>query len=273
MMGDGLSRAFLLYVAALGGPNDGPATAYPVWPSGCAAYEAAQRVLCLQSIVHDFGTLARYASANAALPPPAAGERRAVFFGDSITDNWDAPGFGGFFPGRAFVNRGISGQTTAQMLLRYRQDVIDLNPAVVVILAGTNDVAGNAGPVSDETLMGNFRTLADLAAFNGIQVVLSSILPVTDVKKDTEGVPRTWTLGRPPARIKALNVWLADYARANAYVYLDYATPMTAPDGSLRADLTDDGLHPNAAGYAVMAPLAEAAIQKALEPPPAPIRR
>jgi lysophospholipase L1-like esterase len=215
-------------------------------------------------------TLARYAAANAALPPPAPGERRVVFFGDSITDNWDAEGYGGFCPGRLYVNRGISGQTTAQMLLRFRADVIDLSPAAVVILAGTNDVAGNAGPVSDAAIHGNVRSLAELAVANGIAVVLCSILPVVDGTKDAEGRTRVWTDGRPPARIQGLNRWLREYAQANGFVYLDYAAAMADADGSLKRELTDDGLHPDAKGYAVMNPLVEAAIRKALQTPARP---
>jgi lysophospholipase L1-like esterase len=269
-------RAFVVYLAAFAGLNANAAE-WPVWPTGCDRFEGAQKTECLQSIAFDFGALARYASANAALPPPLPLERRVVFFGDSITDNWDAAGFGGFFPGKPYVNRGISGQTTAQMLLRYRADVVDLSPAVVVILAGTNDIAGNAGPATDAAIRNNFRSLADIASANGIELVLCSILPVTDVKIGEDGKPRVWSGGRPAARIDGLNRWLQEYANANGYVYLDYATPMAAPDGPLKADLTDDGLHPNAAGYKVMGPLVEAAIAKALgarqpvrRPPPVP---
>jgi lysophospholipase L1-like esterase len=263
---------FFVCVAAGAVPQAHAQTTFPVWPSGCSRFEGAERAACLLSIANDYGTLARYASANAALKPPLPRERRVVFFGDSITDNWDAEGFGGFFPGKPYVNRGIGGQTTGQMLLRFRQDVLDLDPAVVVILAGTNDVGGNAGPASDATIQDNLRSMAELASFNGIQVVLSSILPVSDGKKRADGTPYVWTDGRPNARLKGLNEWLKAYTNANAFTYLDYATPMTAADGTLKSDLTDDGLHPNAAGYAVMNPLVEAAIAKALEPPPS-IRR
>jgi acyl-CoA thioesterase I len=269
--------AFVVYVAAVDRTN-ATAADWPVWPTGCDRFEGPQKAECLQSIAFDFGALARYASANAALPAPAPGQRRVVFFGDSITDNWDAPGFGGFFPGKPYVNRGISGQTTSQMLLRYRADVVDLNPAAVVILAGTNDVAGNAGPATDASIRNNFRSFADIASANGIELVLCSILPVTDVKTGADGKPRVWSDGRPAARISGLNRWLQEYANANGYAYLDYATPMSAPDGTLKPELTDDGLHPNAAGYAVMGPLVEAAITKALgarqpvrRPPPVPV--
>lgn len=261
-------QGVLAFLSAWAVPAAYAQTAFPIWPSGCSRFEGAERSQCLLSIANDYGTLARYASANAALTPPAPRERRVVFFGDSITDNWDAEGFGGFFLGRPYVNRGIGGQTTSQMLLRFRQDVLDLDPAVVVILAGTNDVGGNAGPVDDATIQANLKSMADLAAYNGIQVVLSSILPVSDGKKRADGTTYVWTEGRPNARLRGLNEWLKSYTSANAFTYLDYATPMTAADGTLRSDLTDDGLHPNAAGYAVMNPLVEAAIAKTLEPPP-----
>lgn len=241
-------------------PSPSPAS-YPVWPSGCARFDGADRVACLESIAFDFGTLKRYAADDAALAPA---EGRVVFFGDSITDNWDAPGYGGFFPGKPYVNRGIGGQTTAQMLLRYRPDVLALKPATVVILAGTNDIAGNSGPMSVETIQGNLQTMAELARLHGASVVLASILPVRDDKPGPDGKPRVWTDRRPPATIARLNTWLAEYARANGHVYLDYFSAVVAKDGTLRSELTDDGLHPNAAGYAVMAPLAEAAIAKAM---------
>ncbi len=267
--------AFLTYVTAIDRTN-AIAADWPVWPTGCDRFEGSQTTECLRSIAFDFGALARYASANASLPAPLPLQRRVVFFGDSITDNWDAAGFGGFFPGKPYVNRGISGQTTAQMLLRFRADVIDLEPAAVVILAGTNDVAGNAGPATDVAIRNNFRSFADVASANGVELVLCSILPVVDGKPGPDGQPRVWTDKRPPARINGLNQWLKEYASANGYVYLDYAAPMSAPDGSLKPELTDDGLHPNAAGYAVMGPLVEAAIAKALgaraprRPPPVP---
>jgi lysophospholipase L1-like esterase len=212
----------------------------------------------------DFGRLSRYAEANALLAPPKPGEGRVVFLGDSITDGWSMPQKGGFFPGKPYVNRGISGQTTTQMLVRFRQDVIALQPAAVVILAGTNDISGNSGPVDLATIEANLATMSELAKLHGIKVVLASLLPVTDAKTDREGRPRVWTQGRPPEKIQALNAWLADYARQNGHVYLDYFSAVVDGAGRLRSDLTDDGLHPNAAGHALMAPLAEKAIAAAL---------
>jgi lysophospholipase L1-like esterase len=182
--------------------------------------------------------------------------------GDSITDNWQQPRFNGFFPGKPYVDRGISGQTTPQMLLRFRPDVIDLKPKAVVILAGTNDIAGNTGPLPDEEVEGNLQSLAELAKANGIKVVLSSITPTSAYHVAANGIPQTTT--RPMARIKAINEWIQKYAAANGHVYLDYFSAMVDANGVMKTELTADDLHPNAAGYAIMAPLAQAAIDKAL---------
>lgn len=237
---------------------------YPVWPKGCARFEGPERAACLEFVSFDFGRLSRFAAANAALPPARPGEARVVFFGDSITDGWSRPENGGFFPGRPYVNRGIGGQTTAQMLLRFRPDVIALEPRVVVILAGTNDVAGNSGEATVETIEGNLASMAELARAHGIRVVLASLLPVSDDKKDTSGLPITRTRQRPPEVLRALNRWLSGYAARNRHAYLDYYTAMAGANGLLRPELNDDGLHPNARGYALMAPLAEKAIAEAM---------
>lgn len=206
----------------------------------------------------DYGQLARYREADAKLGPPAAGENRVVFFGDSITDMWKLEDS---FPGKPYVNRGIGGQTTPQMLVRFRQDVIDLHPRVVVILAGTNDIAGNTGPMRDEDIEANYASFTELALANGIHVVYSSVLPVhnyTERSKD-------FFAQRPPKRILELNNWLKDYCTKNKIVYLDYFSALVDEQGMLKKDLAEDGLHPNAAGYKIMAPLAEAAIQKAMK--------
>jgi len=187
-----------------------------------------------------------------------------VFFGDSITDNWSKPDYGGFFPDKPYVNRGIGGQTTAQMLLRFRADVLELSPRAVVILAGTNDVAGNAGPATPAQIQDNLASMAELAKAHGVRVVLASLLPVSDDKKDANGQPVTRTRQRPPATLGELNAWLSAYAAANGHVYLDYFSATADAGGLLRPELNDDGLHPNAKGYAVMAPLAEKAIAEAL---------
>jgi lysophospholipase L1-like esterase len=237
---------------------------FPVWPKGCARFEAAERTECLEFVAFDYARLSRYAAANAALAPPRAGEPRAVFFGDSITDNWSKAGYGGFFPGRPYVNRGIGGQTTSQMLVRFRADVLAIKAAVVVILAGTNDIAGNAGPVAVDAVEDNLVGMAELARAHGVRVVLASLLPVSDDKKDAKGQGIVRSTDRPPATIQALNAWLAGYAKKNGAVYLDYYSAVADAGGRLKPELTEDGLHPNAAGYGLMAPLAERAIREAL---------
>jgi lysophospholipase L1-like esterase len=202
----------------------------------------------------DWANLARYREANATLGPPAPGERRVVFMGNSITDGW-ARYFGEEFPGKPYVGRGISGQTTPQMLVRFRQDVIALKPAVVVILAGTNDIAGNTGPSTLEMIEDNLASMSELAQANGIKVVLASVLPVYDYP---------WKPGLEPAqKIITLNTWIRQYAAAHGAVYLDYHSAMADARQGMRKELSSDGVHPNEAGYRVMAPLAEAAIQKA----------
>ena len=206
----------------------------------------------------DYGQLARYREANAKLGPPATSENRVVFFGDSITDIWKLENY---FPGKPYVNRGIGGQTTPQMLVRFRQDVIDLHPKVVVILAGTNDIAGNTGPMRNEDIEANYASFAELARASGIHVVYSSILPVhnyTERSKD-------FFAQRPMSRVLELNKWLKDYCGKNNIVYLDYFSAVVDDKGLLKKDLADDGLHPNDAGYKIMVPLAEAAIQKAMK--------
>jgi lysophospholipase L1-like esterase len=240
-----------------------PEWRFPVTPNGCGRFPG-EEAACLEFVANDFGRLSRYAEANAALLAPRAGERRVVFLGDSITDNWSKAGYGGFFPGQPYVNRGIGGQTTPQMLLRFRDDVIGVRPEVVVILAGTNDIAGNTGPMSAEATQHNLASMAELATLHGVRVVLASLLPVADDKHDRNGRPLARTKARPPERLRALNAWLADYARKNGHVYLDYFAALADANGAFKPDLNGDGLHPNAAGYALMAPLAERAIAQAL---------
>lgn len=217
----------------------------------------------LNDYLKDWPALKRYRQSNAALNPAAAGEARVVFMGDSITDMWQEPQFGGFFPGKPYIDRGISGQTTPQMLLRFRPDVIALLPQVVVILAGTNDIAGNTGPMTLEETEGNLASMSELAHVHGIRVVLASVTPVADLTQP-DGKKVVQTERRPPDKILALNVWIKSYAAEHGDVYLDYFPAMVDDHGFLKAGLTDDGLHPNAAGYAVMAPLAEKAITQAL---------
>jgi len=205
----------------------------------------------------DYGQLARYRDANTALKPPVAGENRVVFFGDSITDIWN---IAESFPGKPYINRGIGGQTTSQMLVRFRQDVITLQPKIVVVLAGTNDIAGNTGPISNEDIEANFSSLAELARAHNLRVIFSSILPVHNYTPKGE----EFFAQRSTERILALNAWMKDYCVANNLIFLDYFSAMVDDKGLLKRDLADDGLHPNKAGYAIMAPLAEKAIAKAL---------
>jgi lysophospholipase L1-like esterase len=209
-----------------------------------------------QDKLKDWPDLARYRDANSQVLPPAPQEDRVVFMGDSITDSWGRR-YGKFFPEKPYINRGISGQTTPQMLIRFRPDVIALRPKVVVILAGTNDIAGNTGPTTLEAIEGNLASMAELARANGIRVVLASLLPVCDyIKPQT---PR-----RPPEKILALNAWMKDHSAKNGFIYLDYYSAMLDDNKMLKQELTYDGLHPNDAGYEFMAPLAEKAIVAAL---------
>jgi lysophospholipase L1-like esterase len=207
--------------------------------------------------MNDFGELARYRDENARLKPPAAGEDRVVFFGDSITDLWN---LAEYFPGKPYVGRGISGQTTSQMLVRFQQDVVALQPKAVVILAGTNDIAGNTGPIRSADIEANYASLADLAKAHGIRVVFSSVLPVHHYTRQAQD----FFAQRPPEKIVELNRWLKAYCADHGFVYLDYFSAMVDENGLLRKELAEDGLHPNQAGYRIMAPMAEAAIRKAI---------
>ena len=184
--------------------------------------------------------------------------------GDSITDSWDNPTNGGFFPGKSYINRGISGQTTSQMLIRFRRDVIALKPKVVVILAGTNDIAGNTGPTTLEAIEDNLTAMAELARANNIRLVFASLLPISDYEV-RNGEPLIQSKRRPPEKILALNSWMKTYAAAHRLTYLDYYSAMVDDKGFLKNELSNDGLHPNPAGYAVMNPLVEAAIVASLK--------
>lgn len=213
-------------------------------------------ISAMPAIGQDWPDLQRFQAANDSLPPPSDSEARVVFMGNSITIGWlnTVPEF---FEGKPYVNRGISGQTTPQMLLRFRQDVIELQPKVVVILAGTNDIAGNTGPMSLEAIMGNLKSMAELARANGIEPVLSSVLPAFDYP---------WRPGKEPnIKIPALNAMIEAYARANGIVYLDYFRAMADDRNGLDKTLASDEVHPTRKGYLMMAPLAEAAIDKALK--------
>lgn len=224
-------------------------------PQTDSAQIKATRIAEDERLRNDWAFLQRYAEANAKLFAPALGEDRVVFMGNSIMESW-TPYFASMFPGKPYINRGIGGQTTPQMLVRFRQDVIALKPKVVVILAGTNDIAGNTGPATVEMIENNLASMAELAKANGIRVVLASVLPVYSYVWRPEV--------QPVQPISALNQWMRDYARSNGMVYLDYFSSMADERRGLRKDLTPDGVHPNEAGYRVMAPLTVSAIQEAL---------
>jgi lysophospholipase L1-like esterase len=209
----------------------------------------------LLQLKDDWAELAYYREANTNLGLPAAGETRIVFMGNSITQSWSdfSPDF---FVGKSYVNRGITGQTTPQMLIRFRQDVIELQPTVVVLLAGTNDIAGNTGPSTLKMIEHNLASMAEIADANGIKVILCSVLPVYDYP---------WRRGLEPAeKIVRLNRWIKQYAEEKGFIYLDYFTAVADERNGMQEQYAADGVHPNKAGYQVMEKLVEEAIGKAL---------
>ena len=212
-------------------------------------------LLTTMTSAQDWANTARFKDENAKLTSPAKGENRVVFMGNSITEGWIRT-HPDFFAGKPYVNRGISGQTTPQMLIRFRPDVINLKPALVVILAGTNDIAGNTGPSTLEMIMDNLISMTELAKANNIKVVLSSVLPAFDYP---------WKPGMEPAmKIVKLNEMIKKYANDHGIVYVDYFSATVDERNGLKKELSGDGVHPNDAGYKVMEPLVEAAIKKAL---------
>ena len=207
------------------------------------------------SFAQDWSNLNKYKTQNDSLVAPTADENRVVFMGNSITEGWLGL-YPSFFKNKSYINRGISGQTTPQMLVRFRADVIHLHPKVVVILAGTNDIAGNTGPSTIEMIADNIFSMSELAQVNGIKVVLCSVLPVYDYP---------WKPGIDPVtKIAKLNAMIKEYAAYNCLEYLDYYTVMVDERLGLKADLTYDGVHPNTSGYMVMEPITEAAIINSL---------
>lgn len=203
----------------------------------------------------DWPNLNRFREANDKLAPPAEGEKRVVFMGNSITEGWSQH-YPEFFEGKPYINRGIGGQTTPQMLIRFRPDVINLSPDVVVILAGTNDVAGNTGPSTLKMIEDNIFSMAELAQVHGIRVILSSILPVYDYP---------WKPGLEPAdKIITLNNRMKEFAEENNMIYLDYFTSMADDRNGMKPEYSSDEVHPNREAYKVMSELAEEAIKEAL---------
>jgi len=245
----------------------------PLSNDDCA--EIRQRWDRAEATLKDWPNLGRYREANRQLSAPARDERRVVFLGDSITDRWDDPGSGGFFPGKPYLNRGISEQTTAQMLIRFHADVAELEAKVVVIQAGTNDIAGNNWTTTLEAwetafartraIENNLATMWEIAEEHGIRVIIASILPVSDYEINRAGEPIKQTTRRPPEQIIKLNAWIKYNAPKHGHLYLDYFSAVVDEKGFLKGELSDDGLHVNAKGYAVMGPLAEQAIRLALK--------
>jgi lysophospholipase L1-like esterase len=222
----------------------------PCPPHTRPADPEGRRLASLHMLTRDHGQLCRYAAQNAAITAPV----RVVFMGDSITDNWIGADPSLFTNG--LVDRGIGGQTTPQMLIRFRNDVIALHPKAVHIMAGTNDIAGNTGAATMATVQGNVESMAELARAHGIKVILASIPPAAAFPWSPEK--------RPVPQIAAFNSWLRGYAKTNGFTYVDYHAALTTPDGGMKPGLSSDGVHPTPAGYAIMKPLAIAAIAKTL---------
>jgi lysophospholipase L1-like esterase len=237
----------------------------PTPPSASATPEALDAAKLKTALdratrqLQDWPNLNRYRADNARTQPPAPGEERVVFMGDSITDAWGRTyGKNSFFPGKPYINRGISGQTTPQMLIRFRPDVIALKPKAVVILAGTNDIGGNTGPSTLEMIEDNLTSMTELAQANGIKVVLASVMPTCDYI-------RLQSDRRPNSKIVELNKWIKEYAAKRGAIYLDYFSAMVDDKGNLKQEITYDGLHPNDAGYDLILPLAQKAVAEALK--------
>ena len=253
------------WFSAVSGAQTAPAPVPPAAAAAPAAPAAAkapptveEQLATLQKKMQDWAQLDHYRERNAALAAPAADEQRVVFYGDSITEIW-ARSWKASFGDKPYVDRGISGQTSAQMVVRFHQDVVDLHPKVVLILAGTNDVAENTGPMTQEATLDDFRSMLEMARANGITVVIGSIPPADEF---------SWHKGLEPApKIQALNAKLEAWCKSEGLVWVDYYSALADDKGAMKPGLSLDGVHPTPAGFAVMAPLAEAGIEKALGKP------
>ena len=227
----------------------------PKFPRFTQAQQDSMRKIEAQRLHNDWAFFEKYAAENAKLPAVSFGEKRVVFMGNSITEFWKFWDSEFFTKNKSFIDRGISGQTTPQMLVRFRNDVINLNPSIVVILAGTNDIAGNTGPATLEKIFGNIVSMAELAKANNIKTILCSVLPVFEY---------SWSPGLEPAgKIMKLNAMLLSYAKKNNLEYVDFHTPMADERNGLKAEYSSDGVHPNLKGYKIMDALVEKAILKA----------
>jgi lysophospholipase L1-like esterase len=248
---------------------------FNVPPANCCLLNTAKS---LADQLQDWNQLGRYNAANRELKKQPADPKRLVFMGDSITDGWHLEEY---FPGKPYVNRGISGQVTSQMLVRMYPDVIDLKPAAMVVLAGTNDIARNNGPATAEMIQENIMAMTELAQGHGIKVLLCSILPVSDYpylaqqsgrgQQPPPGAGRggrgpimrqRMTAGRPPEDILKLNAWMKSYAAQVNATYVDYFSALLDEKGWMKDGIANDGLHPNAEGYKIMAPIVSAAIER-----------
>lgn len=227
------------------------------------SFEPTRANCCLPALarslaeqLQDWNQLGRYHADNERLKASKSDANRVVFLGDSITDGWK---LAQYFPEKPYVNRGIGGQTTPQMLVRMYPDVISLSPKALIVLAGTNDIARNTGPVTLTMIQNNFQAITELAQGHGIKVILCSLLPVSDYTE------RKQIQNRPPADIKKLNAWLKSYAAQKGAIFADYYAATVDEKGMLREGFSNDGLHPNPKGYELMVPVADAAIRKALQ--------
>lgn len=213
-------------------------------------------ILASTSQSQDWPNLKRYQNLNAELDAPKSNEHRIVFMGNSITEGWGKKRHE-FFANKDYINRGIGGQTTPQMLLRFRQDVVNLNPSVVVLLAGTNDIAQNTGPSTIEMIMDNIKSMTEISLANNIKIILCSVLPASDFP---------WRPGlEPTQKVVQLNGLIERFAREQDLIYVDYFAAMANTSNGLKDELGDDGIHPNKEGYLIMEPLIEEGIRKALE--------
>jgi len=249
-----LMKFVLVFVLGFGGCAFGQAVVSDVTPAATAA-----EVKEMRAKLADWAQLGRYRAEDAALPPPAAGEKRVVFFGSSTTDNWGRKYGSVFFPGKPYLNRGVSGQTSPQMLVRFQQDVVALKPAAVVFLGGSNDVSGNTGASSLGMIEDNIRSMVAIAKANGIKMILASQQPTIEFP---------WNRGTHPApTLLALSAWEKEFAHAQGLGYVDYYSALVGSDGGFREGLSVDGVHPTAKGYEVMTPIVQKVLDQVLQEP------
>jgi lysophospholipase L1-like esterase len=250
--------ALLFAQAAFAGDYQSSSPRQPAVEKDWGQWLGPYRAGIVAKMGEDFGEQYIYAAQNAALPSPAAGEQRVVFIGDSITDRWN---LAQFFPGRAYVNRGIGGQVSPQMLVRFHADVVALKPKAVVILAGINDIQGVLQVESEAQIAANYTAMAEIAEANGIKPIFTLLTPVNNYTPNAV----TMLEDRKPERVAWLNAWLSGFCQTHGYGLIDYGPSLRDDKGLLKAEYTSDGIHPNDTAYALMAPVAEQAIEAALK--------